>query len=968
MKKYLKAPISLIIVFSLVILGGLGQIAYDSYSVKERTNCGVIGMSNVKAVEAPTIYIATKSWLSINPVYAQSVDLLCDGTADYVQWQSAADSLANGGKLVDLCGTSYNFGNDTVTMTHDNITIEGAGGSTYFYNDGATLLFSDGGYDNILFKDFRTDGGNVTRDNSNDSYCQNVWIGTEYTFEGPEGTGGGGSSLTQEEVEDYAGNMVSGGTETRIAATYDDAAGMFNFVVDDMNDDVPESGDFGAAGDLDADGTITDGVIDEADLDINNAAVDEYVLSYESDDGKFQWKDASAAGDSISIDGVGVVDPDFVSTGDIDFTDTVNIITGDLNADSVGTAEIVNDSIDEVDVHIDNSPTDEYVLTYESDTGNFAWQEGAGDNMGSVNTEAELESTLGDTSDVYTDNDGTLWTQEQIEDFVGNMTTGNTETRITVTYEDGDGTLDFVVDDLDTDTNLSQEEVEDYIGGLISDGDSVQTRVTVTYQDATDSLDFVVDDLDTDTNLTQEEVDDYVAALISDADSVHTRITITYDDADDAYDFVVDTVTLGEIQTACTNDFHNIGGTDDDVPDSGDLAIIDTEGEFESELFAIFTPNDGALDDDDVTAADVGLASPNLDDSDASIEWEDATDLDADGSVSANAVTLGTDTTGNYVETLAEGTYIDLSGADAEGSTKTVSVDITEIGNATWYSGVASYIDWTWNLTGTNPVLRLSNGVFNLQTGELQEGGYPVFTTEDGALDDDDVTDDTFTTLSDVSVTHNLGDMLYGNGTAWIDLAAPTFDGVLFNTGSSAPEWIEIDSDNYIEVSSGNLTHTPVLRFMPEIFVCSMSGNSSTSVGDCEAVDFNGMELHVVEFTTGDEAYFHMKLPADFGYGGNTTITVSHGIRVQDGSSGSALVMATKIGTSISDYLSEDWHNSANLAWAQIDELHWTADLVIDESLSAGTQDLYFGIKLVSEDWDSTDIYLDKVLFQAWGV
>lgn len=38
-------------------------------------------------------------------------------------------------------------------------------------------------------------------------------------------------------------------------------------------------------------------------------------------------------------------------------------------------------------------------------------------------------------------------TDEEIEDVVGGMVTGNTETDITVTYEDGDGTLDFVIDD-----------------------------------------------------------------------------------------------------------------------------------------------------------------------------------------------------------------------------------------------------------------------------------------------------------------------------------------------------------------------------------------------------------------------------------------------------------------------------------------------------------------------------------------
>lgn len=37
-------------------------------------------------------------------------------------------------------------------------------------------------------------------------------------------------------------------------------------------------------------------------------------------------------------------------------------------------------------------------------------------------------------------------TQEEVEDFAGAMVTGNTETLITVTYQDGDGTIDYVVD------------------------------------------------------------------------------------------------------------------------------------------------------------------------------------------------------------------------------------------------------------------------------------------------------------------------------------------------------------------------------------------------------------------------------------------------------------------------------------------------------------------------------------------
>jgi hypothetical protein len=45
----------------------------------------------------------------------------------------------------------------------------------------------------------------------------------------------------------------------------------------------------------------------------------------------------------------------------------------------------------------------------------------------------------------YTTN--TTLTEEEVEDYVGGMLTGNTETGITVTYQDADGTIDFVVDD-----------------------------------------------------------------------------------------------------------------------------------------------------------------------------------------------------------------------------------------------------------------------------------------------------------------------------------------------------------------------------------------------------------------------------------------------------------------------------------------------------------------------------------------
>ena len=50
-------------------------------------------------------------------------------------------------------------------------------------------------------------------------------------------------------------------------------------------------------------------------------------------------------------------------------------------------------------------------------------------------------------------NTNTQLTTEQVQDIVGNMFSSNTETRITATYQDSDGTIDLVVDDMTANTD-----------------------------------------------------------------------------------------------------------------------------------------------------------------------------------------------------------------------------------------------------------------------------------------------------------------------------------------------------------------------------------------------------------------------------------------------------------------------------------------------------------------------------------
>src|SRR3990167_6953328 len=118
---------------------------------------------------------------------------------------------------------------------------------------------------------------------------------------------------------------------------------------------------------------------------------------------------------------------------------------------------------------------------------------------------------------------------EAVQDTAGAMVTGNTETGITVTYQDTDGTIDF---------ELSDEYIQDLAGAMVSG--NTETGITVTYQDTDGTLDFALSD---------EYIQDVVGAMVT--GNTETGITVTYQDGDGTIDFVLDSdiVTLADTQT-----------------------------------------------------------------------------------------------------------------------------------------------------------------------------------------------------------------------------------------------------------------------------------------------------------------------------------------------------------------------------------------------------------------------------------
>tara|TARA_R100000654_G_scaffold529_4_gene1993 strand:- start:802 stop:2706 length:1905 start_codon:yes stop_codon:yes gene_type:complete len=101
-----------------------------------------------------------------------------------------------------------------------------------------------------------------------------------------------------------------------------------------------------------------------------------------------------------------------------------------------------------------------------------------------------------EVSEVELSSAGSTLTTEQVQDIVGAMFSSNTETNITVTYQDADGTIDLVA--TDTNTQLTTEEVQDIVGAMFTS--NTETRISATYEDADGTIDLVVDDMTTDTN------------------------------------------------------------------------------------------------------------------------------------------------------------------------------------------------------------------------------------------------------------------------------------------------------------------------------------------------------------------------------------------------------------------------------------------------------------------------------------
>ena len=180
------------------------------------------------------------------------------------------------------------------------------------------------------------------------------------------------------------------------------------------------------------------------------------------------------SGQQIVLDGAIVIDAGVV-TGATSITSTAFVggLTGDVTGNISGNSGTATILANNRNFSIAGDITASAIAFNGS--GNVALSASIDDNVvGAAQLNISGNGVAGQA--ILSDGDGSFSygdaskTTEQIQDIVGGMVTGNTETGITVTYEDGDGTLDFVI-------NPAQTTITSLLATDIKIGEDDQTKI-----------------------------------------------------------------------------------------------------------------------------------------------------------------------------------------------------------------------------------------------------------------------------------------------------------------------------------------------------------------------------------------------------------------------------------------------------------------------------------------------------------
>ena len=267
--------------------------------------------------------------------------------------------------------------------------------------------------------------------------------------------------------------------------TVSGSGGMSSFFLEDGDGTEVEIGDakevkFIEGGGIDINWTDTD----------NGSDADPYDLTFTVSDTTVAGDSGSTAitpGDTLTIaGGTNVTTAMSGDTLTITSTDTNTMGSGFVLEDGDGTEVTITENkevkfIEGGGIDIDWTDTDNgtdadpYDLTFTVSDTTVAGDSGStgitpGDTLTIAGGTNVTTAMSGDTLTITSTDTNTQLSTEQVQDIVGAMFSSNTETRISATYQDGDGTIDLVVDDMTANTMGS--------GFVLEDGDGTEVPIT----------------------------------------------------------------------------------------------------------------------------------------------------------------------------------------------------------------------------------------------------------------------------------------------------------------------------------------------------------------------------------------------------------------------------------------------------------------------------------------------------------
>lgn len=427
---------------------------------------------------------------------------------------------------------------------------------------------------------------------------------------------------------------------------------------------------------------------------------------------------ATITGDEFAQDAIGTIltDGTFIdfTYNDGGPTITATIIAGSITATELGTDSVSADELNAAGVESELEAVLDLADLQGSLTlaGDVDGAHGSND-LDEVAVESELESVL-DLADLQ--GDLPLGTKTS-GNYVDDVTAG---TGITVTHTPGEGSdaaVGFDFGDAGASPVLGADECRftssaSVVGFLVCEGGTAntsETRLAVT-------------------NPTADRV-----MTIPDADSNPVR-PFTCAGSDKVSEIAAD----GTI--SCSADAGAVGSGDNIRVEDGNDAGTYTDAT-------------------DVDFEDSG-----------DINWVLATGTSPDtisATIRADAVALTTDTTGSYVQQVADGTGIDGS-VNSEGGTYTPTLDLTEISSLTW--GAGSFTTMTFDAGATDPVFTFGSGTLAITNAAITVTSQPLTADDLIAVDDVTVGDDLLISNAGV-INFNSGDCTLTEGSDTLTIA-----------------------------------------------------------------------------------------------------------------------------------------------------------------------------------------------------